>query len=228
MTLVTCINCGETKHPKHPSAKTFCSRECSYSWFSVVKAVKDRLRATGHYGWAYAPVRTIQCLDCGVPLVSNGNRKRCYRCAAAAKHAYSVKRSSLLYKPSPKKERSCVECSRKFVSGYSRQRYCSRRCGEAEGNRQDQYRRRRLLKSKWVAGVTLRYVIKRDGGRCQRCGVKCIKRGKRYDPRRPTLDHIVPLSRGGGHTPENVQLACWRCNSIKASNVGGDQLLLVG
>ncbi len=32
-----------------------------------------------------------------------------------------------------------------------------------------------------------------------------------------TLDHIVPLSRGGSDSLENLQLACWSHNHAKAS-----------
>lgn len=34
-----------------------------------------------------------------------------------------------------------------------------------------------------------------------------------------TRDHVVPLSRGGGHTASNVVPCCRMCNSIKGTNV---------
>jgi len=46
----------------------------------------------------------------------------------------------------------------------------------------------------------------RDRGLCAYCG----KPGN-------TVDHIVPLSRGGGDTWENTVLACGRCNNRKGS-----------
>lgn len=33
--------------------------------------------------------------------------------------------------------------------------------------------------------------------------------------RRPTIDHIVPLSKGGQHVKENIIAACGKCNSSK-------------
>jgi 5-methylcytosine-specific restriction endonuclease McrA len=30
-----------------------------------------------------------------------------------------------------------------------------------------------------------------------------------------TVEHVIPVTRGGGHTWENVVLACWRCNRTK-------------
>lgn len=66
--------------------------------------------------------------------------------------------------------------------------------------------------------ITLEKVIEKYNGICQLCG-KPINRndiqnkhiGKRY----PTVDHIKPLSRGGTHTWDNVQLAHMSCNSSK-------------
>lgn len=49
-----------------------------------------------------------------------------------------------------------------------------------------------------------RAVLARDRGSCQYCG-----------GRAETVDHVVPRSRGGGHTWENVVAACRRCNAKK-------------
>ena len=38
---------------------------------------------------------------------------------------------------------------------------------------------------------------------------------KRWMPNAPTVDHIIPLAKGGTHTWDNVQLAHWSCNSDK-------------
>ncbi|CAN5381163.1 HNH endonuclease [soil metagenome] len=55
-----------------------------------------------------------------------------------------------------------------------------------------------------------RNIYMRDHYTCQYCGVKPAKEEL-------TIDHIVPRSRGGRSTWENVVLACQRCNSIKGS-----------
>ena len=33
------------------------------------------------------------------------------------------------------------------------------------------------------------------------------------------VDHVVPVSRGGVSTPENLQTLCWRCNRTKGATV---------
>jgi 5-methylcytosine-specific restriction endonuclease McrA len=54
------------------------------------------------------------------------------------------------------------------------------------------------------APLSRRAVFLRDGGRCQYCGGKA-----------ESIDHVIPRSRGGEHTWENVVAACERCNSAK-------------
>jgi len=51
-------------------------------------------------------------------------------------------------------------------------------------------------------------VYARDGGRCQYCGA-----GVRRD--QITYDHVVPRSRGGKTTWENIVIACVACNQKK-------------
>lgn len=71
----------------------------------------------------------------------------------------------------------------------------------------------------------LPYIAGRDGGRCQICG-KPVR--ARKGPRRASVDHIVPLSRGGTNDLVNLQLAHLSCNLLKGNRRGGDQLLLFG
>lgn len=66
--------------------------------------------------------------------------------------------------------------------------------------------------------ITLKALNDRDKGICQICGglvdfndIVNGHIGRFY----PTLDHIVPLSKGGAHTWSNVQLAHMCCNAGK-------------
>lgn len=53
--------------------------------------------------------------------------------------------------------------------------------------------------------LTRKAVFARDGGRCVYCSAAAT-----------SLDHVVPKSRGGPHTWDNVVSACGRCNHVKA------------
>jgi hypothetical protein len=44
-------------------------------------------------------------------------------------------------------------------------------------------------------------------------GKPCVKCGKPSD----TIDHIVPLTKGGDNSLENLQPMCWNCNRAKSN-----------
>jgi 5-methylcytosine-specific restriction endonuclease McrA len=58
--------------------------------------------------------------------------------------------------------------------------------------------------------VNRREVFRRDHHTCQYCG----------STKHLTLDHVIPRSKGGPHTWDNVVAACEKCNSAK-----GDRFL---
>ena len=58
--------------------------------------------------------------------------------------------------------------------------------------------------------VSRKGIILRDSSTCQYCG-------RRSEPRELTLDHVIPRSRGGASTWENLVAACFRCNNKKGN-----------
>ena len=64
-------------------------------------------------------------------------------------------------------------------------------------------------------------VFERDNWICHLCLEKIDKRLTRDSWMRATLDHVIPLSKGGAHTYENVKASHWLCNMQK-----GDKLTL--
>lgn len=46
---------------------------------------------------------------------------------------------------------------------------------------------------------------------------KCLCGARFTKDNPPTIDHVVPLSRGGAHTKGNIQLLCWPCNKKKSA-----------
>ena len=69
-------------------------------------------------------------------------------------------------------------------------------------------------------GITLPKLIKRDGLTCAICGLPCFYGGDYLADLYPTIDHIVPISKGGGHIWSNVQLAHRLCNINKSNLIG--------
>lgn len=60
-----------------------------------------------------------------------------------------------------------------------------------------------------VPPVTRREVFRRDNHTCQYCG----------STKRLTIDHVIPRSKGGTHTWDNVVTACEKCNSSKSDRL---------
>lgn len=56
--------------------------------------------------------------------------------------------------------------------------------------------------------LTRKNILMRDNYRCQYCG-------KRLAPAELSLDHVIPLSRGGRETWTNIVCSCFECNSTK-------------
>ena len=56
---------------------------------------------------------------------------------------------------------------------------------------------------------------------CTSCGVKCLHPNKENynQSNAATLDHIIPKSKGGSHTYDNVTLLCRSCNTIKSDKI---------
>ncbi len=67
--------------------------------------------------------------------------------------------------------------------------------------KQERHKARELRQSQWWKRQLAR-------GRCYYCGTS-------FSPRELTMDHIVPLSRGGKSKKGNVVTACRDCNNKK-------------
>ena len=114
--------------------------------------------------------------------------------------------------------------------------YCSAECRDAynkvsrkvsskvsrKGRRDSHRKRARRYGCAYDPSVTLTKLIKRDGLRCAICGEMCDRNdhswSKYSGPKYPSIDHIVPMSKGGGHVWGNVQVAHIICNSEKGAN----------
>lgn len=185
------------------------------------------------------------CVSCGAfrkgTNVGQGDRCRkcarrlvpCRRCGepfwpwAGGKHARKL--CGCRPQPKPKTKtapstRECAWCRSTFLAlGYKR--YCSIECRRRSHTSRHHLRRRGLRSGQ--ENISLLEIYARDGGRCGLCHRR-VRRDMR-GPRRhwPTIDHIVPVARGGRHVKENVQLAHYGCNSGKRERACGSQLRLI-
>lgn len=89
-----------------------------------------------------------------------------------------------------------------------------------DNKKHDIKRRHELKGGDWT--INLEELFERDHGLCYLCNRECdwsdyeirdgaFIAGNNY----PSIDHVVPLAKGGQHKWENVRLACRLCNSLK-------------
>ena len=124
--------------------------------------------------------------------------------------------------------KTCAEIA--AATGYDRSWVgkCLRNHGLTLNRKQPSGMKRKRKDSRWRywcrktgaeydPSVSLVALIQRDGLICNMCGIQCDTTDTKwgcYGPTYPTLDHIVPLSKGGSHTWNNVQLLCGNCNCV--------------
>lgn len=112
---------------------------------------------------------------------------------------------------------------------------CSQKCRDEKSriirrllhkNRRDNHRHRaKKYGCEYDSSVTLKRLIARDGLQCAICGKQCNPNDNRWTkysgPLSPSIDHIIPMSKGGGHVWGNVQIAHIICNSEKGDKFEG-------
>jgi len=122
--------------------------------------------------------------------------------------------------------RECEDCGTDFVGYWNRQRplcpSCKKSALKAHWRRKNTQRRGAR---KTGDRFTLAQIAERDGNRCHLCDRK-VDMGLSGDHKHgPTIDHLVPISKGGADVESNVALAHRSCNCARG-NRGVVQLRL--
>ena len=113
----------------------------------------------------------------------------------------------------------CLVCGKLTI----KPKYCSNTCRDKVHNQSHDTKRRILITSNMIdKDISVEGIFRRDKGICQICGKPCnyndfiIKDGTFIaGGDYPSVDHIVPLSKGGEHSWVNVRLAHRRCNTLE-------------
>ena len=251
-----CKNCQSVLPDRVPGQRgrnqLFCNEYCGHLFRGGIK----HLDKPTHCGW------------CQVELVQKGAgnpRRYCSR-----QHAGMYLNSK---KPkAPKSEKSCVWCSKTFITNLPKMKFCSYQCRAAqlthrnsqatvkkhEGNprrfdfecdrckqivvtdvcirktysgrfcrncslvkRRERYRLKTANRQKIMnpIRVSADALIQRDGNVCHICLTEIdlmLARNSRFGA---TIDHVVPVSKGGADTLDNMRLAHWICNIKKGNRV---------
>ncbi len=196
-----CRSCGADHRAS--SASVYCSIEC--------RQFKDS---------PSTPVPWAECEWCGHRFINRTNRRYCTRTCAARSEPRRCK-------PQPIEYGHCQRCGRLFIRRGGQLGAC---CSDACIKRLRKNHRKHLHRTATRLGetVTIQYLGHRDHWTCQLCGKKVKRDAAVPHPAAPTIDHVIPLARGGEHTRANTQLAHFLCNSLKHVSAANEQLRLIG
>lgn len=162
------------------------------------------------------------CPTCEVdrPL-AEWTKGECKMCARKRSDEYRARNP---YVPRTIGVRACGHCGLNFPANGNRHRYCSRLCYRAHRNIANWphlVARRARLRGAFVEKFDRVEIFERDGWACQICS-RPIDPDLRFpDPAAASLDHVIPLARGGKHSRANAQASHWICNIRKAASLPG-------
>ena len=168
------------------------------------------------------------CVNCGDLFISGHKATQvCKECVDVRRKDQAKKRNRL--KHNKQYTRVCCYCGEIFTTYNNRQKACCTLHGKRHGKRIENHKRRAIhYGASHIERVDVTELFSRDHGRCQLCRKKLNLKRIVPHPLAITIDHIIPLSKGGEHSYRNTQLVCFMCNSTKNNNKieGGEQLRL--
>lgn len=123
--------------------------------------------------------------------------------------------------------RTCLVCGDSFeVDRYhaTQAKYCSVRCRERSANklknayRSNWHRQRRIREQESeVEKINPFVVFDRDNWICWLCNTPCDRDASHPQPLAATVDHVVPVSKGGLHRLGNLRCAHAECNTRRGN-----------
>lgn len=219
---VACKQCGVVFKRMENGRRTYCSAACLRIATAIIQ--KSRIEAASRW---YA------CSCCGSLFSSPAaSPKFCGRsCRMVARNA----------KEHPdrlrQRERICNGCGLVFHHTEPNRKgvFCSRKCSLANKHKwktavpvtpdgtapivfKSDCKKTRIerLKMQTIERVSKQKVFERDHFKCQVCLGPCKREWKMGDPASPTIDHVIPLAKGGTHSYANCRTAHAICNSLKS------------
>lgn len=125
-----------------------------------------------------------------------------------------------------KPDRNCLHCGN-IMPKWMRidASYCSDECNfKAHGATRKMYRRKNETKIKGTPLVGRVEVAKKTNYLCGICNEKVDLDVKHPDPLFGSIDHIVPLAKGGSNDLDNLQIAHLKCNLSKGARIKKEKL----
>ena len=180
-----------------------CFRKDHRNKYSPLKGQTDDVRQCRECKKEYAPKQRTESYFCSRNCKDKNRKKEDKAERIASKY-----------------DRICIGCDKKILrTARADKKWCSEECAsKVRGHTMNVTRR---IKTNEPFGAFFRIdIYNRDKWICQICKKPVEKDLSFPNPKRASLDHIIPLSRGGTHESGNVQLAHLSCNTSKGNRVG--------
>lgn len=237
-----CKHCHQEYETIHKDRNQYCSRKCAfkdiYNWHRGGRVrdadIIDRVCISCGKVYQDCPFLSdycsVQCKERGAKLVCNVCEQIFYGrpnmlCCSDECRLQRKRDQYERYMTQKIGDRTyiCQECGKQFIAPYGdkRRAFCSRKCGKRHAGRIHNMKRKAQKRGLPSENLDPLQVFERDGWRCGICKKHVNKSLEFPHPRSASLDHIIPLARGGPHTWENVQLAHLACNNRKRDSDGG-------
>lgn len=208
-----CPQCGDIVVRVRPTGPvpTYCSHKCRSRADHERRA--EAISASGRRATLIAREAVARsCKRCGEPIPVTRTLNAVYCSAACSRRAAQISRSRTCSEP---------DCTRGVVArGLCKKHYArvTRTKSPWTARRKANKRKRNALKrgaeSEAIVDVE---VYDRDGWLCGICTEPVARSLVWPDPMSVSLDHVIPLSRGGAHVLDNVQCAHLSCNVRKGN-----------
>lgn len=205
-----CVICGKTFTTPFPQAITCGSEECK----EENKRRKWRQRArTSEEEHEYYIRRKYGSEDAYAEYLNVVKLKKLRNIEKRAEQKRREKEARKIHG-------TCCVCGKPFETFNPKQKTCSKECGKKleYANKSNRIPKEQIIDK----DITLEALYRRDSGVCYLCGEKCDWDDKQYGhvgPKYPTIDHLIPISRGGLHSWDNVRLAHFECNCNKSNDL---------
>lgn len=213
-----CLHCGGALPPRIGSGGQFkfCRTKC-----------RNRYR---YLRVNQRPERKCKGCEALLPAGAHANRDYCTRaCKKAVDSVVAKARYPGNYKPR-RYHKLCGMCGRDFTTARPMARFCSNPCLRRHYMTIPEFRAKLRARSDAIRAVrrgaerALNFkpvdVLERDGWVCQLCGIGTPRELRGTTAQNaPELDHVIPLSAGGEHSPENTRCLCLKCNRAKSDKV---------
>lgn len=243
MVTINCAECGTEKISRYKTTK-FCGDNCRRKYNGKHRGHEQTCKQCGQLFNKY---KTQDY--CSVECFSNSKNKQqkintfdkvcsiCHKVFSTTKNnkkycsddcSYQNVKNKAIMTAKKKREldvvyyqKRCKECGKHFTSTRNKATFCSNECScRFENRRKETTRRSRIVKNGKVNwDISIERLIKRDGLKCYLCEEDVIIKVDSNHDYYPSIEHVVPVSKGGTHTWDNVRLAHRKCNYIKSDEL---------